>query len=530
MKFCFLAWSLPLLAFGQKMELEEPCRSPRGDSPFGGIEDSCKISEHKQDLSDAECCMTHVNSILDKGNNFDVQLISRLEKSLERTEVEKTVPLFLGHLIAVMFKPRVTFSDLHLSVSGREIGEGVTVNNSIVDVRLPAELHTSSNGTILLCMVTYPRSIWNVTSPELYRNRLLGLSMAGKNVTGLQKCVNITVHNVAVNESQSPRCAFLNFSTNAFSSSGCQTVWRRGQNHVTCSCDHLTYFGILIVSAQLSETDEAVMSYVTVIGCSLSLVALGVTLILFASKRKIREDVSMKVHVHLALALILLNAHFLGSQAAAAASNGVCLYVALALHYSLLATFSWMALESFHLYLLLVRVFNIYIRRYMLKLGLVGWSMPAAIVIVAFLVQPDAYGHVALDANNPRSTRICYLADGNLKTVSTLGVFSIVFAFNLIMLLFTIHRLIGFTHRKQFGPNERGRAKQNILTVLGLATLLGITWGLVFFSFGHLTTVGLYLFCFLNPLQGFFIFLWFVMSWRKLAPNTASSKTPSASG
>lgn len=93
-----------------------------------------------------------------------------------------------------------------------------------------------------------------------------------------------------------------------------------------------------------------------------------------ASGRKLREDVSMKVHANLAVALILLNAHFLSSQAAALSSDGLCFYVALALHYSLLATFSWMALESFHLYLLLVRVFNIYIRRYMLKLGLAGWS------------------------------------------------------------------------------------------------------------------------------------------------------------
>lgn len=52
----------------------------------------------------------------------------------------------------------------------------------------------------------------------------------------------------------------------------------------------------------------------------------------------------------------------------------VCRGLGLFLHWSLLATFSWTALEGFHLYLLLVRVFNIYVRRYLLKLSLVGWG------------------------------------------------------------------------------------------------------------------------------------------------------------
>lgn len=83
----------------------------------------------------------------------------------------------------------------------------------------------------------------------------------------------------------------------------------------------------------------------------------------------------MKVHISLAIALILLNLHFLPSQAVAAlSSNGLCIYIALSLHYSVLATFCWMALEGFHLYLLLIKVFNIYVRRYLLKLSVVGWG------------------------------------------------------------------------------------------------------------------------------------------------------------
>lgn len=52
----------------------------------------------------------------------------------------------------------------------------------------------------------------------------------------------------------------------------------------------------------------------------------------------------------------------------------LCRGLGLLLHWSLLASFFWMALEGFHLYLLLVRVFNIYIKKYVLKLSLVAWG------------------------------------------------------------------------------------------------------------------------------------------------------------
>ncbi|XP_019216673.1 adhesion G-protein coupled receptor G5-like [Oreochromis niloticus] len=89
----------------------------------------------------------------------------------------------------------------------------------------------------------------------------------------------------------------------------------------------------------------------------------------------------------------------------------------------------------------------------------------------------------------------------------------------------TIRRVWILRKSTEFGQNNHDRAKKDICTLLGVMTLLGITWGLVFFSFGYLTTVGLYLFCILNSFQGFFIFLWFMMSLRKA--KTSVTKTSS---
>ncbi|XP_030599139.1 adhesion G-protein coupled receptor G1-like [Archocentrus centrarchus] len=274
----------------------------------------------------------------------------------------------------------------------------------------------------------------------------------------------------------------------------------------------------------LSSTDQKILTYISLIGCSLSLFALVITVLLFITNRKLREDVSMKVHINLVIALILLNLHFLLSQiVAAGSSTGLCLYMALVLHYALLATFSWMGLEGFNLYLLVVKVFDIYVSRYLLKLSVVGWGVPAVIVSVVAIINRGFYGQVS----DSDGTAICYITNKTVKLVTTVGLFFMVFFFNVIVFVVTVKRVFSVGHHSEIDSKRVG---QHICCLLGVGALLGITWGLVFFSFGHLTTPGFYLFSILNSLQGVFIFLWFVMSLRKAkssAPKTSSDTSQS---
>lgn len=90
-------------------------------------------------------------------------------------------------------------------------------------------------------------------------------------------------------------------------------------------------------------------------------------------------DKSIGVHMHLTVALLCLHLSFLMCCLVALLldenlEGWVCPGLGLLLHWSLLATFCWMAAEGFHIYLLLIRVFNIYIRRYLLKVSLLGWG------------------------------------------------------------------------------------------------------------------------------------------------------------
>uniref|UniRef100_A0A087XNT6 Uncharacterized protein n=1 Tax=Poecilia formosa TaxID=48698 RepID=A0A087XNT6_POEFO len=376
-------------------------------------------------------------------------------------------------------------------------------------------------------------------SLNLCDNRLVGISV-GRNVAGLKQRINITMSIAsAINESLRPECVFLNTTSGCFSLSdvstqGCEMV-EYNQTYITCSCDHLTYFGVLLqVSADLSPKDAEILFYITYIGCGISLFALVITVGLFIINRKLRGDDSKKIHISLAVALILLNVHFLPSQAAAASSStALCRYVALLLHYSLLASFTWMALEGFHLYLLLVKVFNVYVRRYLLKLSVVGWGLPAVIVSVVVIINKDTYGRTSVDSSNTTEVfaaflSSCYITDDNVKMVTTVGMFILVFIFNVIMLGVVIKWFMGLYFHKQVNQrrqSERNAAKNKICTLLVLIVLLGLTWGLIFFSLGQVNTPVLYIFCIVNCLQGFFIFFYFVLTLKNAKDSATMPST-----
>ncbi|XP_042070723.1 adhesion G-protein coupled receptor G2-like [Haplochromis burtoni] len=477
----------------------------------------------------SSCCMRYTTNILDGSTQTNpAEALMSLEKILEETPVKGVINISSGNFVALLFKPTGSFTGLEIYASDNEAGLS-QVPKSKVHVQLPSTLNIGQQDKIVFSLFKLPET--NGTDAgvlyDVYDRRLVILSVQGKQISGLKDPVNITINFKDINKTQEPSCQFFNFSTNNFSTDGCHTRWTDGQSNVTCSCDHFTYFGVLMTSpsVHVSKKEIEILAYISVIGCSVSLFTLIITVLLFITNRTLRKDVSMNIHINLVIALILLNLHFLPSQAVAAhPSTWLCFYMALALHYSLLATFTWMALEGFHLYLLLVKIFNISVSRYILKLSVVGWGVPAVIVSVVVIIDRGFYGHVPLDRSNYDDTKICYISNETVKAVTTTGLFTMVFLFNMIMFMVTVKRVLNVGYNKEL---RRKNAKQAIFPLLGVCALLGITWGLVFFSFSNLTNISLYLFCLLNSLQGFFIFLWFVCSLRRLkksAEATSSSK------
>ncbi|XP_016403323.1 adhesion G protein-coupled receptor G3-like [Sinocyclocheilus rhinocerous] len=159
-----------------------------------------------------------------------------------------------------------------------------------------------------------------------------------------------------------------------WSTDGCNTTIDSGD--FVCSCNHLSFFAVLINPEIPEESHIVLLNYISYIGSALSIAFTALMIVMFLCLRKKQCEHSVIIHVQLSGSLFLLHTSFLCSVWFSGQRDieSVCQALGLFLHWCLLATFTWTAIEGFHLYLLLVRVFNIYIKRYLLKLSLVGWG------------------------------------------------------------------------------------------------------------------------------------------------------------
>ncbi|DAA12613.1 TPA: latrophilin-1-like [Bos taurus] len=301
-----------------------------------------------------------------------------------------------------------------------------------------------------------------------------------------------------------------------WSSDGCSVKDRR-LNETTCTCSHLTSFGVLLVTSPLCLALDT------------------------GSEGKIRRDYPSKILIQLCAALLLLNLVFLlDSWIALYDIRGLCISVAVFLHYFLLVSFTWMGLEAFHMYLALVKVFNTYIRKYILKFCIFGWGIPAVVVAIVLIISPDNYGLGSYGKfPNGSPDDFCWINSNAVFYITVVGYFCVIFLLNVSMFIVVLVQLCRIKRKKQLGA-QRKTSIQDLRSVAGLTFLLGITWGFAFFAWGPVNVTFMYLFAIFNTLQGFFIFVFYCVAkenvrkqWRRylccgklrLAENSDWSKT-----
>ncbi|XP_015273075.1 PREDICTED: adhesion G-protein coupled receptor G2 [Gekko japonicus] len=377
---------------------------------------------------------------------------------------------------------------------------------------------------------------------------VISSSVANLTVTNLKTNVTVTLKNTKPSqENMTVRCAFWDFTKNGgkggWAYEGCMVKDRR-TNETVCSCNHLTSFGVLLDLSRnttLSPIQVLVLTFITYIGCGLSAIFLSVTLVTYIAFEKIRRDYPSKILIQLCVALLLLNLVFLlDSWIALHHIRGLCISVAVFLHYFLLVSFTWMGLEAFHMYLALVKVFNTYVRKYILKFCVVGWGVPALVVAIVLAIKPDNYGLESYGKfPNGSSDEFCWIKNNIVFYITVVGYFCIIFLLNISMFIVVLIQLCRIKKKKQLGA-QRKTSIQDLRSVAGLTFLLGITWGFAFFAWGPVNLIFMYLFAIFNTLQGFFIFIFYCVAkenvrkqWRRylccgkyrLAENSDWSRT-----
>uniref|UniRef100_A0A3B4CAZ1 Adhesion G protein-coupled receptor G2b n=1 Tax=Pygocentrus nattereri TaxID=42514 RepID=A0A3B4CAZ1_PYGNA len=305
-----------------------------------------------------------------------------------------------------------------------------------------------------------------------------------------------------------PRCFC---GSGGWSSRGC-TVLNSTVNETLCGCNHLTSFGVLLDLSRQGITNRlqaTILTYITYIGCGISAIFLSITLLTYLAFEKLRKDMPSKILIQLCLALLLLNLVYLLDSWLALYPNavGLCISTAFFLHYFLLASFTWMALEAVHMYFALVKVFNTYISRFMLKLALAGWGIPLVVVIIVIAIDKDNYGLVSYGKFEDGSTDdFCWLKNNIAFYVAVVAYFCVVFLLNLSMFIVVMVQLCRIKRQNPHNVQHRS-GLQDLRSVAGLTVLLGLTWGFAFFAWGPVNLAFMYLFAIFNTLQGFFIFV-----------------------
>nr|XP_030123964.3 adhesion G-protein coupled receptor G6 isoform X4 [Taeniopygia guttata] len=391
-------------------------------------------------------------------------------------------------------------------------------------------------------------------NPANLTSFVVACSIGNLTIQDLQDYVKVTIKHTKIQEDPKPTCVFWDMNKNGGSGgwnpAGCQVDAESNENETVCLCNHLTHFGVLMdlqrTVTQIDPQNTKVLTFITYIGCGISAIFSAATLLTYIAFEKLRRDYPSKILMNLSTALLFLNLIFLlDGWIASFDIDGLCIAVAALLHFFLLATFTWMGLEAVHMYIALVKVFNTYIRRYILKFCIIGWGLPALVIAIVLASANTNASHVygkqlyGRDVNGQGGDDFCWIKNEVVFYVTCAGYFGIMFLMNVAMFIVVMVQICG-RNGKRTNRSLKEEILRNLRSVVSLTFLLGMTWGFAFFAWGPLTLAFLYLFSIFNSLQGLFIFVFHCAmkenvqkQWRRhlccgrfrLADNSDWSKT-----
>ncbi|XP_051884681.1 adhesion G-protein coupled receptor G2-like [Pristis pectinata] len=405
--------------------------------------------------------------------------------------------LHLFTLPAPLPNTRVSLLSLRpITVAHSRVGEQTSDNQDAdVEVILPAELSERAEeqqndlSRLIFSVFNDTELFEDENNSTLLNQQVFGIFVGNTSIQNLTEGVTIKINHGNTIPNGSHQCVFWFENDNGKLKASLNVSDLRQDN-------------------TLDESDVVALTYITKIGCGISAIFSAVTVLLYCVIRKRKGDHTTKIHINLCIACFLLDVTFLTNEwLSKLMIEGLCKTIAVFLHYSLLCTLTWMAIEGLHLYLMLIKVFNTYIKHYIQKLAFLGWGIPAVVVSLCIAVDKNNYGqfHIKTQDNNS-SVSMCWITNYTVHYVTNCGFFGIIWLGNLTMLITVCVKLAQMRKGNNSGSKS---VRKDLWTVLGLSYLLGITWALAFFSYGPMTVVQMYLFCILNSLQGFFIFLWY---------------------
>ncbi|KAM6968550.1 adhesion G-protein coupled receptor G2 [Tautogolabrus adspersus] len=390
------------------------------------------------------------------------------------------------------------------------------------------EMAVQKNGSFLGFFLI-PGVFPNVTNSSFLNNEVVGIEM-GAEISNLSQTIDIQFRNVDKKGNVA--------SCRSWDGKGKDPIWTEDGCHlketndsITCQCSHLTFFAILLSPppGNISSSDLTSLTYITSVGCGLSMFFLAAAIFRHCLIRKGKASQATQILMNLFVAMFNLNLSFLTNDKIANLGNfGACVAIAAFMHYTMLATLTWFFMQALHLYFTLWKL-SLEIKHYKAKLCIIGWVTPAVVVIPLLALRK--YNYLVISANDGTSAKMCWIPDAAVHQGVNIGYYAIVFVFTFSIFILTVRQLLLL--KPTIGKTAGGSSiKKNSFSIMGLFLLLGITWAFAFFSHGPLLVASYYIFTILNTFQGFFLFIYYYHSSKDVGNNsgvTVSSSISSSS-
>ncbi|XP_014061655.2 adhesion G-protein coupled receptor G2 [Salmo salar] len=488
-------------------------------------------------------------AIFDTGNgvHIDGEKASKVMKdiaSLVSMMNESSASVTMGSVTGVIVKPkeRIDIEEVSFGYSSNSgikiVGDRKSLGGFSRSISVTKEAfekaYNLSNGSAFAGVFRFPNMSKDVNNSTVLHNEVVAIEM-GCFIGNLTDNINLNFLNVQKGGAI-PSCQSWNGegSQPNWTDYGCLTVVK-GDN-ITCKCTHLTFFAVLMSppNQTISDGDLNSLTYITYVGCGVSMFFLGVVLFMHFLIKKAKSSNTTQILIQLFLSMFMLNVTFLTNGWVASLRSPVgCQVMAAAMHYSMLATFTWFAMEAFHLCQQLYKSGSVPIPRYIMKVCIAGWVLPGTVVIT--LLSLGKYGKQIINTDGGKEVYMCWILDINVHYIVNIGYYALVFLFTfttfIVVLSWLVH-LKGTKNKTKPGTDQaqqQGTGTKDIVTVMGLCCLLGITWSFAFFAHGVLKVPSFYIFTILNSFQGFFLFLYYYNTSRVIGETTKDNKTISKS-
>uniref|UniRef100_A0A3Q1CMB3 Adhesion G protein-coupled receptor F5-like n=1 Tax=Amphiprion ocellaris TaxID=80972 RepID=A0A3Q1CMB3_AMPOC len=390
-------------------------------------------------------------------------------------------------------------------------------NTNFSNVFITTIILSTFNNVMPVRNSSFDVSLLNATTNETVPDNAINAAVLLVKIT--ESISNVTLSYNKLNESLSlnPQCVFWNFTffdgLGAWDDEGCTFV-SDINNTVTCSCNHLTSFSILMAT-DIPPSIRSDLEKITYAGVGISLASLVICLIIegYVWKEITRNSTAFMRHVSIintALSLLIANICFM--IGASIAKNpleddeddytvpvGPCSTATFFMHFFYLALFFWMLVSGLLLFYRTVMVFSHMSKSTMLAIGLIlGYGCPLIIAVITVAVTAPGNGYI-------RKNNACWLNWFETKALLAMVIPALTIVFiNILIVIVVLFKML----RRGMGDTAQTDGKHTMVVIIRcvaiLTPLFGLTWSLGVGTMISPTNAGIHIaFAFFNSLQVF---------------------------